>query len=189
MPLPTSTHRACAPSATFLPKRPLAHRPRSQRSTCYWIADEKGTTMSDSERAEMFGDLFDGFNPDDYEDEVVERWGETDAYEQSAERTQALTKRTAADQGRDGREHRGVRGAHGRLRSSEPRSPEAMRLAEERSTSRREFYGPFRWPSTPMASIWVNTLAFTPRTSTRLRIRARRLRVRLVRAAEIEGGR
>jgi len=55
-------------------------------------ADEKGTTMSDSERAEMFGDLFDGFNPDDYEDEVVERWGETDAYEQSAERTKRYTK-------------------------------------------------------------------------------------------------
>jgi DNA-binding transcriptional MerR regulator len=48
---------------------------------------ERGETMTDQERSEMFGELFDGFDPAEYEDEVQERWGETDAYKQSAERT------------------------------------------------------------------------------------------------------
>ena len=32
-------------------------------------------------------DMFDGFEPDKYEDEVKQRWGETDAYKESARRT------------------------------------------------------------------------------------------------------
>ncbi len=51
-----------------------------------------GTTMTDKEQKEMFGELFDGFNPDEYEAEVQERWGETDAYAQSAARTKRYTK-------------------------------------------------------------------------------------------------
>lgn len=34
-----------------------------------------------------FESLFDGFNPADYEEEVRERWGNTDAYRRSAQRT------------------------------------------------------------------------------------------------------
>ena len=81
-------------------------------------ATEKGTTMSDQERAEMFGELFDGFNPDDYEDEVQERWGETDAYKQICRAHQALHQgRLGADQGRERGEHRRVRRLHGRRRA------------------------------------------------------------------------
>ena len=47
--------------------------------------------MSDEDRKEMFGALFDGFDPTEYEDEVQERWGETDAYKQSAARTKRYT--------------------------------------------------------------------------------------------------
>jgi DNA-binding transcriptional MerR regulator len=52
---------------------------------------ERGATMTDQKRADMFGSLFDGFDPADYEDEVQKRWGETDAYRQSAERTKRYT--------------------------------------------------------------------------------------------------
>ncbi|MHB0976841.1 MAG: MerR family transcriptional regulator [Candidatus Aquicultorales bacterium] len=53
---------------------------------------EKGTIMSDEERSEMFKELFDGFDPAEYEEEVEERWGGSDAYKQSAERTKRYTK-------------------------------------------------------------------------------------------------
>ncbi len=43
-------------------------------------AHEEGTTVTDE-------DLFDGFDPSEYEDEARERWGDTDAYRQSQERT------------------------------------------------------------------------------------------------------
>src|SRR5438309_651814 len=43
-------------------------------------AEEKGTTMSEDT-------MFDGFDPAEYEDEVRERWGDTDAYRESARRT------------------------------------------------------------------------------------------------------
>jgi MerR family transcriptional regulator, thiopeptide resistance regulator len=55
-------------------------------------AAEGGTAMSDQEHTEMFGELFDGFDPAEYEDEVQERWGDTDAYKQSAARTKRYTK-------------------------------------------------------------------------------------------------
>ena len=47
--------------------------------------------MTKEEMTEMFGEMFDGFNPDEYEAEVQERWGETDAYKQSAARTKRYT--------------------------------------------------------------------------------------------------
>lgn len=53
---------------------------------------EKGATMTEEERSKMFGELFDGFDPAEYEEEVEERWGDTDAYRQSMERTKRYTK-------------------------------------------------------------------------------------------------
>ena len=35
-------------------------------------------------------DLFQGFNPSQYEDEVRRRWGTSDAFVESAKRTRAL---------------------------------------------------------------------------------------------------
>jgi DNA-binding transcriptional MerR regulator len=50
---------------------------------------EKGpTTMTN----EDFEKLFDGFDPAEHEAEVVERWGETDAYQESARRTRGYTR-------------------------------------------------------------------------------------------------
>ena len=49
---------------------------------------EKGGDMDRHEMFEVFGE----FDPSEYEDEVQERWGETDAYRESARRTARYTK-------------------------------------------------------------------------------------------------
>lgn len=51
-------------------------------------AEKGGVTLDAKDRLEVFGD----FNPDDYEEEVQERWGNTEAYKQSAARTKRYTK-------------------------------------------------------------------------------------------------
>jgi DNA-binding transcriptional MerR regulator len=51
-------------------------------------AKEKGTMMDKREMFEVFGD----FNPGDYADEVAERWGESDAYKESARRAAGYKK-------------------------------------------------------------------------------------------------
>jgi len=51
-------------------------------------AMEGGFSMSDEEMFEVFGD----FDPAEYEDEVRERWGDTDAYKESARRTKRYSK-------------------------------------------------------------------------------------------------
>jgi DNA-binding transcriptional MerR regulator len=55
-------------------------------------ATPKGVTMSKDEMTEMFGDMFDGFDPAQYEAEAEQRWGNTEAYKQSAQRTKRYTK-------------------------------------------------------------------------------------------------
>ena len=49
---------------------------------------EKGINMDEKDMFEVFGD----FDPTQYEEEVKERWGETDAYKESARRTAAYGK-------------------------------------------------------------------------------------------------
>ncbi len=51
-------------------------------------AAQEGRTMTPEESLEVFGD----FDPAQYEDEVKERWGNTEAYRESARRTKAYTK-------------------------------------------------------------------------------------------------
>jgi MerR family transcriptional regulator, thiopeptide resistance regulator len=53
--------------------------------------DAGGRTMKDMTREEITA-LFDGFDPTAYEDEVEQRWGGTNAYEESARRTSKYTK-------------------------------------------------------------------------------------------------
>jgi DNA-binding transcriptional MerR regulator len=50
---------------------------------------ERGTDMN---KEEMF-EVFEGFNPEEYEAEAEQRWGETDAYKESKRRTARYTKR------------------------------------------------------------------------------------------------
>ncbi|MDJ0497693.1 MAG: MerR family transcriptional regulator [Acidimicrobiia bacterium] len=51
-------------------------------------AERTGTTMTNEEMLEVFGD----FDPAEYEEEARERWGDSDAYKQSATRTARYTK-------------------------------------------------------------------------------------------------
>jgi MerR family transcriptional regulator, thiopeptide resistance regulator len=51
-------------------------------------ARSMGINLTPEERLEVFGD----FNPDDYAAEVEDRWGDTDAYRESARRTASYTK-------------------------------------------------------------------------------------------------
>jgi MerR family transcriptional regulator, thiopeptide resistance regulator len=50
---------------------------------------EKGKAMTKEERFEVFGD----YDPAKYEDEVRERWGDTEAYRESAKRTARYSKK------------------------------------------------------------------------------------------------
>jgi DNA-binding transcriptional MerR regulator len=51
-------------------------------------ARKMGINLTPEEKFEVFGD----FDPDDHAEEVEERWGNTDAYKQSQQRTAAYTK-------------------------------------------------------------------------------------------------
>lgn len=51
-------------------------------------ARKMGINLTPEEKFEVFGD----FDPDQYEDEVHERWGDTDAYRQSQQRAASYTK-------------------------------------------------------------------------------------------------
>ncbi len=53
------------------------------------IALQGGLNMTNSEMFEVFGE---GFDPSEYEVEVQQRWGDTDAYKQSAKRANRYTK-------------------------------------------------------------------------------------------------
>lgn len=122
---------------------------------------EKGTEMTDSERAEMFGELFDGFNPEDYEAEVQERWGDTEAYRQSAERTKRYGKaeweQIKAEMAENDAAFIALMDA-----GVPSDSPEAMELAEaKRQHISKWFYDcPVEF-YVNMAAIWVNDPRFT----------------------------
>ena len=51
-------------------------------------SNQKGTTMSNEERFEVFGD----FDPSKYEQEAKEKWGASDAYRESGRRTKGYTR-------------------------------------------------------------------------------------------------
>lgn len=51
-------------------------------------SNQKGTTMSNEERFEVFGD----FDPSKYEEEAQQRWGTSDAYRELARRSKAYTR-------------------------------------------------------------------------------------------------
>jgi DNA-binding transcriptional MerR regulator len=50
---------------------------------------EEGTKKM---RPEDFREIFDGFNPEDHEEEVQQRWGHTEAYKETTRRTQQYGK-------------------------------------------------------------------------------------------------
>jgi DNA-binding transcriptional MerR regulator len=120
-------------------------------------AMEKGTDM---DQDEMF-EVFEGFDPSEYEAEVQERWGETDAYRQSMEKTKRYTK---ADWEQMKAEDRVNTDAFIALMDAgvAPDSSEAMALAEaHRAHIEKWFYDLPIEMYANMASIWVNDPRFT----------------------------
>lgn len=89
-------------------------------------AMERGRTMTKEEMLKVF----DGFDPTQYEDEVRERWGETDAYKESARRTKGYTKKDWEAIKREG-EAIGLKLAALMDAGKRPDTPEAMAAVEE----------------------------------------------------------
>jgi len=122
---------------------------------------EEGIPMTKEESSKMFGELFDGFDPAEYEDEVQERWGDTDAYKQSAERTKRYKK---ADWEAMKLEDEAITAKLIALMDAgvPSDSPEAMALAEaKRAHITKWFYDCPLDFYVNMASIWVNDPRFT----------------------------
>lgn len=124
-------------------------------------AGEGGTTVTEEELRGMFGELFDGFDPADYEDEVKERWGETDAYAQSTARTKRYTK---ADWKRFGAESGAVTAEFIALMDAgrAPDSPEAIAVAgRHHAHLEKWFYDCSPQMYAGLARMWVDDDRFT----------------------------
>ncbi|RKN49588.1 MerR family transcriptional regulator [Micromonospora endolithica] len=113
--------------------------------------------LTPQERFEVFGD----FDPDTYEDEARERWGESDAYRESSRRTAGYSKedwlRNKAENEDWGRRFVEV------MASGAPAdSPAAMALAEEhRQLITRWFYDCSYEVHTGLADMYVADERFT----------------------------
>jgi DNA-binding transcriptional MerR regulator len=124
-------------------------------------AAERGTTMTKEELTDMFGELFDGFDPAEYEEEVKERWGETDAYKQSTARTKRYTK---ADWERLGVEGGAVTAEFIALMDAgvAPDSPEAIAVAgTHHAHLEKWFYDCPPQMYAGLAQMWVDDDRFT----------------------------
>jgi MerR family transcriptional regulator, thiopeptide resistance regulator len=90
------------------------------------LSMEGGMNMSKEDMFEVFGD----FDPDEYQEEVQQRWGETDAYQESNRRTKSYTK---SDWARYKAESDANAAAMVAVfdTGAAPDSPEAMDIAEE----------------------------------------------------------
>jgi DNA-binding transcriptional MerR regulator len=98
--------------------------------------EKRGTTMTAEEMLEVFGD----FDPSQYEEEVKQRWGDTDAYRESARRTRSHTR---TDWQQIGRESAEINDAFIALMAAgtPPDAPEARAVAERhRSHISKWFY-------------------------------------------------
>ena len=123
-------------------------------------AMDGGTMMTKEEMTDMFGELFDGFDPAEYEAEVEEKWGETDAYKQSAERTKRYTK---ADWEQIKAEGEANTAEFLRLMDAgtAPDSPEALAAAADKHAQLEKwFYDASLEMFANLADMWVNDVRF-----------------------------
>ena len=93
------------------------------------VARMNGVRMSNEGMLEVFGD----FDPAEYEEEAKERWGESDAYQQSAQRTASYGK---AEWQAIKEESEGIYRAFVALMAEDvpPEDPRAMDVAEQHRT-------------------------------------------------------
>jgi hypothetical protein len=118
---------------------------------------EKGTPMDTEEMFEVFG----GFDPRDYEDEVRARWGHTDAYTEGARRTATYTK---ADWERIRSEDDDVTAAFVAAldRGAAPEDPAVQEVVERhRRHLERWFYTPTPALHAGLGDLYVNDPRFT----------------------------
>lgn len=103
-------------------------------------AGDGGKTMKDMSKEEISA-MFDGFDPSRYEDEVKERWGNTDAYKVSVQRTSKYTK---ADWDRYKQESHAIMSAAAALfgASAPADGAEAMAVAERHRLSIDRWFYP-----------------------------------------------
>lgn len=109
----------------------------------------------------MAGEMFDGFIPDEFEAEARERWGETEAYKQSAERTKRYTK---ADWAQMKAEDDAVTAQFVALMDAgvEPDSPEAVAVAKQHHAQLEKWF--YDCPPKMYAGLgrmWVDDPRFT----------------------------
>ena len=118
---------------------------------------EKGTHMSPEEMKT----LFDGFDPSRYEEEVQQRWADTDAYKESARRTKQYGK---ADWERYQREAQAIgERIVDRMRAGAPPTDEALQAAVE---DHRLLIGRWFYPCSVemhkgLGALYVNDPRFT----------------------------
>jgi DNA-binding transcriptional MerR regulator len=120
-------------------------------------ATKVGINLTPEERFEVFGD----FNPDDYAQEAQRRWGDTDAYAESARRTGRYSK---ADWQRFNEESAdwGTRISAAMDAGHPADSPQAMELAEEHRTQiSRWFYECSYEIQTGLADMYLADERFT----------------------------
>jgi MerR family transcriptional regulator, thiopeptide resistance regulator len=120
-------------------------------------AHKMGIKLTAEEMLEVFGE----HDPTQYADEVQERWGDTDAYRQSARRTSSYTKadwiRIKAEQ-----EAAGTRFAEAMASGLPADGPEAMAAAEEhRLLIDRYFYDLSREMHVGLAEMYLSDPRFT----------------------------
>lgn len=120
-------------------------------------ATEEGYAMDENEMFEVFGD----FDPKEYEDEVKERWGDSDAYAESNRRTKRYTKE-------DWQRIRDEAGAQAERMLElydagvEPADPRAMEVADEaRMHIDRNFYPCTREMHVCLGEMYVADPRFT----------------------------
>ncbi|MFC6590859.1 MerR family transcriptional regulator [Deinococcus lacus] len=105
--------------------------------------------------------LFDGFNPAEYEAETQQRWGETDAYRQSQERTRRYGKAEWAQIKAEG-DALNAEAAALLDRGLAPESAEAQALAAaHRDYFSRWFYDPTPELMAGLAELWLADERFT----------------------------
>lgn len=121
-------------------------------------AQKMGSTgLTPAEKLEVFGD----FDPDDYTEEVQERWGESDAYKQSASRAKNYTK---ADWAELSAESQQITEAFAAAQGTglPPTSPQAMDAAEAaREQISRRFYDLSHEMHRNLADMYVADERFT----------------------------
>lgn len=122
-------------------------------------AERRGTPMSNEDLLGVFGD----FDPAEHEEEARERWGGTDAYEESARRTARYTK---ADWEQIARASAEVDQAFLALMAAgvAPDSPQAMEVAERhRSHISKWFYECTREIHAGLGQMYVADASFAER--------------------------